>query len=173
MRSRSLGAGGAAMIATAAMGEDASLVERVRTIVATRDLGEQLWVAALLERRSGLRYREWAADAVEPRAAGFLACARREEAIAERARTAFAGTLREPADREPLLARIQAEVAAVFGGRGRAEQYRIQARAERDGERFWTELAAATADPDIRASLLECAALEAESAAFLEGLGNG
>lgn len=37
------------MIATAAMGEDASLVERVRTIVATRDLGEPLWVAAVFE----------------------------------------------------------------------------------------------------------------------------
>jgi hypothetical protein len=153
------------------MSEQASLVERLRPLVADRSVGEQLWVAAFLESRAGERYREWATAASDAAlAAGLRECARREEAIAERVRTGFDGTIREPADLPRLLARIQAEVTALFGGHGIEEQYQIQARAERGGEQFWKELAASEADPSAKALLLECAALEAESAAFLEAL---
>jgi hypothetical protein len=152
----------------------ASLVDRLRPLLGPRPLGEQLYVAALLESRAADRYREWAAATSDPaRAAGFRACAEREDGIAARIRAGFDRVLRAPADLAVLLEAVQLEVEALFGGRTLEEQYAVQARAERGGEGFWRELAASETDAAGRAVLLDCAALEAASATYLEKLRGG
>jgi hypothetical protein len=153
------------------MSEDASLIERLRPLLAECSLGEQLYIGAVLENRSGDRYRQLAAGASDAALArGLRECAEREDAIAERLRAGFHDIIRAPADLARLLEQIQGHVVALFGGHGIQQQFQIQARVERGGEGFWKELAASEADPARKALLLECAALEAQSAAFLERL---
>ena len=154
------------------MTANTSFVDRLRPLLADRSVGEQLYVIALLESRSAERYREWAEQvAGEDLVHGLRRCAEREDIIAAQIRTRFKETLEQPTDFEQLLRRIQAEVVAIFGGRSREEQFEIQAQAERGGERLWNDLAAAESDAGTKAMLLECAALEAGSAEFLESLG--
>jgi hypothetical protein len=148
-----------------------SFVERVRPLLIDRKLGEQLYMVAILESRSGERYRQWAADAVDAEVArGLEECAAREDAIAKLVRERFAAVLEEPEDLPALGGAIAKEVAAVFDGRTRKEQYRIQAEAERGGEQLWTDLAAAESDAATKAVLTRCAELEVASARFLEAL---
>ena len=151
------------------MNTSASFVERVRPLIAGRPRGEQLFLAALLESAAAARYREWAgAVESEDLAAGLQLCAEREDAIAETVRDQFAAELSQPEDLKAVLAAIQGEVEALFGGRSLDEQMDIQAAAERGGEQLWTELAAAETDAVTKSVLLECAALESASAGFLE-----
>jgi len=153
------------------MSEDGSLIERLRPLLAECSLGEQLYIGAFLENRSGDRYRQLAGRASDAAlAAGLHQCAEREDAIAARLRAGFNDIIRAPADLASLLGRIQEHVVALFGGHGVQEQFQIQARVERGGEGFWKELATSEADPVRKTLLLECAALEAQSAAFLERL---
>ena len=153
------------------MSEDASLIERLRPLLAECSLGEQLYIGAVLENRSGDRYRQLAAGASDAALArGLRECAEREDAIAERLRAGFHDIIRAPADIARLLEQIQGHVVALFGGHGIQQQFQIQARVERGGEGFWKELAASEADPARKTLLLECAALEAQSASFLERL---
>jgi hypothetical protein len=148
-----------------------TLVERLTPLLTHRPLGEQLFVIALLESRSGDRYREWAAQVSLPEIARGLAnCAQREDEIAARIRSRFAGILAQPADFAELARAIETEVVALFAGHSREEQFQIQAEAERGGERLWLDLAEAESDAANKALLRECAELEAGSARFLESL---
>ena len=148
-----------------------SLVERLGPLLAEHSLGEQLYVVALLESRSADRYREWAGQVADAELArGLRACADREDDIAQRIRAKFAAVLAPPHDFDRLAPRIQAEVAELFGGYSREQQFQIQAQAERGGQQFWTDLAAGEKDESTKRLLLECAALEEGSAKFLESL---
>ena len=154
------------------MSSSATLVDRLRPLLVEHTLGEQLYVVALLESRSAERYREWAGQVSDSALARSLRqCADREDEIAKRIRERFAAVLRPPGDFERLAQKIQAEVADLFGGRTREQQFRIQGEAERGGEQFWVDLAAVEKDQNTRHALLEYAALEAGSAEFLESLG--
>jgi rubrerythrin len=147
------------------------LIDRLAPLIAEHTLGEQLYVAALLENRSAERYREWAGQVSDAETArGLRACADREDDIAKRIRAHFAAIIGPPRDFERLAPKIQAEVVALFGGRTREQQFAVQAEAERGGEQFWTGLAAAEKDESTKRLLLECAGLEAGSAEFLERL---
>ena len=151
------------------MSSSPNFVERLRPLIAGRPRGEQLFIAALLESAAADRYRAWAAaTSDEETAAGLETCAEREDVIAGTVRAHFAVELKKPDDFAALLGAIQQEVEALFGGLGFEEQAAIQAAAERGGEQLWSELAEAEPDPATKAVLLECAGLEASSAAFLE-----
>jgi hypothetical protein len=153
------------------MNTAASLVERLRPLLADRALGQQLYVVALLESGSAERYRQWAREVADPGIARRLTeCAEREDAIAGLVRGHFAAVIEQPPDLPVLAGKIQREVAALFGGHDRDEQFSIQGQAERGGEQFWQDLAAAERDPGTKAVLVECAELEAGSARFLESL---
>ena len=153
------------------MTSSATLVERLRPLLAEHTLGEQLYVVALLESRSADRYREWAEQVSDPVLAGGLrACAKREDDIAARIRSRFASLVTPPHDFERLAPRIQVEVSALFDGRTREQQFVIQAQAERGGQQFWHEMAEQETDEGTKGLLLECAALEAESAEFLDSV---
>src|SRR6185369_6037996 len=133
-----------------------------------RPRGEQLFLAALLESAAGARYREWAAQAGDADLShGLSLCAEREDTIAATVREKFAEELKQPADLRELLGAIQKVVAELFGGRSFEEQLQIQAAAERSGEQLWNELAGDEHDIARKAALLDCAALEAASAAYI------
>ena len=125
--------------------------------------------AALLERAAAGRYRDWAA-ADPARAAGFLACAEREEEIARRVESFFPAAPDERAAFAGALPRAAAVAEAAFGGRSPAEQQAIQAAAERFGASAWRALAASVSDKALAAELNGCARLEEESAEWLEEL---
>ena len=69
--------------------------------------------------------------------------------------------------RHPDLLEINRE---LFAGRPLQEQFAIQARGERLGAATWLSLAKGARSPAERETLLGCALLEEESAAYLESL---
>jgi hypothetical protein len=151
------------------MTQSPSFVDRIRPLLADRPRGEQLFLAALLENGAAARYREWAGDEADPELAeGLRECAEREDTVAGEIRKHFGAELKEPADLGELLAAVEREVAALFGGLSVREQFAVQAKAERGGQQLWLELAAAESDASLKEVFVECARLESESAEFLE-----
>jgi hypothetical protein len=125
---------------------------------------------AIAERMAAERYRGWA-DAAELQLhrSGLLACATREEEIAERIEALH-----------PDAASIQGELLAenpeleginrdLFAGRPLRAQLTLQAEGERLGAATWRAFAAEASEP-ARGSLLACALLEEESALVLEAI---
>lgn len=124
---------------------------------------------ALLERGAAARYRQWA-EQLPDRADGLLACAAREEQIADRIDAAFplAPAVRARIERD--LPEVRERYGSLFVGHGREDQLAIQAGAERQGAAAWRGLAAASGDAALRELLEGCARLEEESATYLESL---
>jgi hypothetical protein len=148
-----------------------SVTARLRPIVEALPEPARLPFIAALERGAASRYRGWAAEVAEPEvAAGLRACAEREEEIARRVEALAGRSAAELSGLEAAWSGVREVAVAAFGGRPLAAQLAIQAAAERGGAEIWRELAAQPgAAPEARAVLLACAALEEESAAFVEG----
>ena len=124
---------------------------------------------ALLERTAAERYRGWAKDIPE-HAGGLLACAAREDEIADRIERVFAI---DAAVAEQLLGPLPGAREAyygVFDGLPPWEQLRIQANAERQGAAAWRAIASDLSAPVVVAELERCSALEEESADYLDHL---
>jgi hypothetical protein len=125
---------------------------------------------ARLERIAASRYRFWA-TAAPTWAAELLACADREDEIAERVLACF------PIDAETaaeLDARIPAacdQYAALFDPYTVREQLTLQAAAERQGANAWRTV---SASPGLSAATLAelaaCSALEEATAAVVDDL---
>jgi len=125
---------------------------------------------AIAERLAAERYRSWARDASGTTRSGLLACAEREDAIADRIAALYP-------DAAALQAKLRAdhpeigEVAeGIFAGRPLAQQFAIQAAGERAGADAWRLFAAQAPNDVARRTLLGCAELEEASAAYLESL---
>jgi len=147
-----------------------SVTDQLRPIVAALPETARLPFIAALERGAAGRYRGWAAEAAHPElAAGLRACAEREEEIARRVEALAGRSAAGIPGLEAAWSGVREVAVAAFAGRSLAEQLATQAAAERGGAEVWRELAAQPgAAPEARAVLLACAALEEESAAFVE-----
>ena len=126
---------------------------------------------AIAERMAAERYRGWAADVDDPEVrAGLIACAAREDEIADRVEAVFP----DPAAVQQRLLATFPELPQlnrdVFAGRPLADQFAIQAAGERVGAATWRAFAAAWPDAAAREAFLACAPLEEASAEFLDGL---
>jgi hypothetical protein len=122
---------------------------------------------AALERRAADRYDAWAASAVSAaEAEGLRACAAREREIAAKADLAYPASADEERRHAELVAEAAVVYLAAFEHRSRAESFELQAALERAGAAAWRGFA--DADVVQRPLLLECAALEEASAAFLD-----
>lgn len=121
---------------------------------------------ALLERGAAERYRLWA-ELVPQHREGLLACAAREDEIADCADSLFplAEELREDIQK-PLPAARDAYYA-VFAGLEPAQQMAIQADAELQGAAAWRGMISDASSPQLRHGLEYCAELEETSSAFL------
>jgi hypothetical protein len=124
---------------------------------------------ARLERGAAERYRAWAAEK-ESVAAGLLECARREDEIADRVERHFSADAAQRGEIEAAFPGAREAYYAVFADLSLRDQLRIQAGAERQGAAAWRMLAAGQAAAEVRDELQTCAALEEESALFLEKL---
>ena len=126
---------------------------------------------AALERTAADRYRHWAEACDDPdEANGLLACAAREDEIAQRVSKLFP-VGEAAADRiDARLPEARSAYYAVFESHPVRDQYRIQANAERQGAEAWRALAAQQTDAAVREELRACAELEEASAGWLEAL---
>ncbi|MEP5763235.1 MAG: hypothetical protein ABJ308_01510 [Halieaceae bacterium] len=127
------------------------------------------YMLSQLERTAADRYRGWAEDVPE-HAAGLLACAGREDDIADRVEAMF-----PPADEHRqlvagLMPAAKATYYEVFAGYTALEQMQIQEDAERQGANAWQGLK--DAYPDKAAQLDELSAIELRSADYLDTLLN-
>lgn len=126
---------------------------------------------AVAERMAAQRYRAWAADpANADRQAELLACAEREEEIAQSIEGLYpdaAALQRTIIDDNPELEQIN---RSIFAGRSLSEQFTIQARGERLGAATWRAFAEHAPLADARDTFLACARLEEASAAVLESI---
>jgi hypothetical protein len=132
---------------------------------------QQPLLVAITERLAAQRYRQWATDCTrEPLQTQLLACADREEEIAGRAEALYsdaAAIQRGILVMNPEIVEIN---RTIFAGRPLVQQFAIQAQGERLVAATWRALAEQERDASRRAVFLACAALEEESAAFLESL---
>ena len=125
---------------------------------------------ALAERMAAERYRSWAAAAEQPSArSDLLACAAREEEIAERVEALYPEAAGIQADLVAKHPGLEDLARSIFGDRPLHEQYAIQAEGERVGAATWRALAK-HAEPAARRAFLDCAELEELSAEVLETL---
>lgn len=128
---------------------------------------------ALAERMAAERYRGWAdRPEAEAHRSRLLACARREEDIAERVEALYpqAGAAQSAIRADvPDLDEI---TRGLFADRPLRQQLTIQAQGERLGAATWRAFALAAGEP--AAGVFEaCALLEEESAAVLEQMLSG
>jgi hypothetical protein len=127
------------------------------------------YMLSQLERTAAERYRGWA-EAVPEHGEGLLACAAREDDIADRVEAMFPPS---DANRELVAATIPAARATyyeVFEGHSPIEQMTIQANAERQGADAWQGLKEAY--PEMGEKLDELSAIELLSAEYLDGILN-
>ena len=125
---------------------------------------------ALAERLAAERYRGWATEADASARSGLLACAEREDQIADRIAALYP-------DAATLQAKLRADhpeigemADTIFAGRPLAQQFAIQAAGERAGADAWRLFAAGAPNDAARRTLLACAELEEASAVYLESL---
>lgn len=125
---------------------------------------------ARLERTAAARYRMWA-EAVPEHAEGLLACAAREDDIADRVERIYPATAPEQvAAMEAAIVPARDTYYEVFAAFSPVEQMTIQANAERQGAAAWRGMIDAEPDPDIKRALEECAQIEEASADYLDAL---
>ncbi len=125
------------------------------------------YLLSRLERTAAARYRQWAAEVPDQRA-GLMACAAREDEIADRAEALFPPTDSHRRQVEAMIGSAKDAYYAVFEGLTPVEQMTIQAGAERQGAGAWQGLA--DAHPAHAEALSALSALETESADFLDEL---
>jgi hypothetical protein len=125
-------------------------------------------LVAIAERMAAERYRGWAAEAgYEAHRSQLLACARREEEIADRIEALYPDAA--ALQREMLAANPDVEEInrGLFADRPLSEQWTLQARGERLGAATWRAFAGESRGAS-REAFPACALLEEESAAVLE-----
>lgn len=125
------------------------------------------YLLSRLERTAAARYRQWAAE-VAGHSEGLLACAAREDEIADRAEALFPPTDSHRDQVEAMIGPATDAYYAVFEGLTPTQQMAVQAGAERQGSGAWQSLAAV--HPEHAAALAELSALEIESADYLDEL---
>lgn len=134
----------------------------------------QKLLVALLERNAARRYRAWAdASDDDTERDELLACAAREEQIAESIEALAPNRDEVAASFAPLAPDLRAVNETVFGNAPREEQMAIQAAAERVGATVWRAFAGAETDPRVLETLERCAGLEEASADVLDRLLGG
>ena len=132
---------------------------------------ERPLLIAVAERLAAERYRGWADHPEASRhRARLLACAAREEEIADRVEALYPGSAaiqRDILARHPDLEELN---RSLFAGRSLAQQFTMQAQGERLGAATWRALARAKQEATARETLLACAGLEEASAVVLESI---
>ncbi|MBW2314101.1 MAG: hypothetical protein JRH10_07910 [Deltaproteobacteria bacterium] len=122
---------------------------------------------ARLERSAADRYREWAeqSDALRE---GLIACADREDEIADRAEALVPVRPEDEEIVETSLAQARTLYAGAFEGHSLEDKLILQAHAERQGSLAWLGFASQTEDEAVKREFLALADLEVASAAHID-----
>ena len=149
---------------------EAKVAELVGPVLAGLPEAQRPAVVALAERIAAERYRGWADEVGDASARSrLLACAAREEEIAARVEASVPNAADVQAAASAAHPELPERYAALFTGLPLAEQFAMQAAAERAGAATWRALAE-KAGPAQREVFETCAGLEEASAAVLDGL---
>jgi len=122
---------------------------------------------ARLERSAADRYREWAAESGDL-AEGLIACADREDEIANRAEKLVPVRPEHEEIVVEALAKARALYAGAFEGHPLRDKIIIQAHAERQGSLAWLGFASQTDDAAMKQEFLTLAGLEVASAEHID-----
>lgn len=122
---------------------------------------------ARLERSAAMRYREWAEESASLRE-GLIACADREDEIADRAEKLRPVWPEHEEIVERALAEARRLYAGAFEGHSLEDRILLQAHAERQGSLAWIGFASQTEDEAERQALLALADLEVASADYID-----
>ncbi len=125
------------------------------------------YMLSQLERTAADRYRGWA-EAVPEHREGILACAAREDEIADRAEAMFPASEEHRALVASIIPKAKETYYSAFENYTPIEQMAIQANAERQGAGAWQNLKAAY--PDKAAELDKLSEIEIGSADYLDEL---
>lgn len=131
---------------------------------------------SMLERVAASRYREWADEAPPEERDALLACAAREDEIADRISRLFPAAEGDDEKMTHELVGARDAYAGVFVDLSLSEKFFVQASAERQGAAAWRGIAAQQQDSKVKQELEACAVLEETSSACLErilGLAEG
>lgn len=147
------------------------LLEILTPLFEQCDPQEQRILLAILERLAAKRYRAWAETLTDPQQKqGFLACAEREEQIAE-AVEALHPQAKEIADivwkRLPNIDELYAEAMRSLSP---SQQWQVQAVGELGGAELLRGFAKAETNPEAREALLACAPKEEASSHYLQDI---
>jgi hypothetical protein len=126
------------------MTQPASIVEAFAPLLPRVAEHEIPMLIAMIERLAARRYLGWAAaseDAIER--AGLLACAQREDEIAEFIESLETDAPARIAELDARFPDLNDRYESVMAGRSRAEQLRVQAEGELGGAGYMRQFAAA------------------------------
>jgi hypothetical protein len=127
-------------------------------------------VLAILERAAANRYRAWAGQAKSAiEEAGLLACAAREDEIAEFIESLETDAESVAASLHERIPDFEARYDAVMAGLDRTEQLRVQAEGEMGGAGYMQQFAAAT-EGAVSARFASLALCEEANSVFLQNL---
>jgi hypothetical protein len=124
---------------------------------------------ALLERTAADRYRQWAIE-LPAEADVLLACAGREDEIADRIEAAFSIDDAKLEALKALLPAARDIYYAAFENFDVRDQIRMQSDAELQGANAWRSIAAGVTDPHTLAELARCSELEETSSAAAKSM---
>lgn len=125
--------------------------------------GSRVGFLSQLERTAAKRYREWAEEDPDRRD-WLIACADREDQIADRAARLVPVKPGDEAIVAEALAKASALYAGAFEGHCLRDRIILQAHAERQGSLAWVGFASQTDDEAVKAEFLVLAGLELASA---------
>lgn len=125
---------------------------------------------ARLERGAANRYREWAKLHEGAARDELLACAEREERIADSVDTLFPVSDEEREKIEAAMPAALETYASIFEDVPLRDQLEIQAAAELQGAAAWKGIREQQSDPKVRQALEVCSALEEETSAAVSAL---
>jgi hypothetical protein len=125
------------------------------------------YMLSQLERTAADRYRGWA-EAVPQHREGLLACADREDEIADRVEAMFPPSDAGRALVADTIPAARATYYEVFDGHSPVEQMTIQANAERQGADAWQGLK--EGHPEFADQLDALSAIELQSADYLDSI---
>ena len=152
------------------MSQPASIVEAFAPLLPRVAEHEIPMVIAMIERLAALRYRGWAATTDDPvERAGMIACALREDEIAEFIESCDPSAVGRIEELNARFPDLNDRYESVMAGRSRVEQLRIQSEGELGGAEYMRQFAAASSGA-VAARFASLACCEEANSRYLSRL---
>ena len=152
------------------MSQPQSIAEAFEPLLPDVAAEEIPMIIAILERLAAEKYRGWSEETDDPvERAGLLACAAREDEIAEFIESLEVDASSKTAELNTRFPDLRERYDSIMAGRTRTEQLRIQAAGELGGADYMRQFSAAT-EGAVSARFASLAACEESNSRFLSVL---